>query len=157
MPAVWTQLVLTTQTILQGLNLTHSGGKALPDEQVYVRKRASDRNTNNPFLMVAPGDSEDLSPGGSFEDHEFILPVLVVHAFPRSPEFALNDDELVWRQQIIETFLDLPRPEVVLDGVNVMDCQVDTSPRVDRRQFNNILDVGGMLLKFRVIKTRGRE
>jgi hypothetical protein len=152
--AVWTELVRTTRDIIQGRGLT-AGGVPLPAAQVYARKVFSDRNTTLPFLMAVRGPHERIEPG-SFEDHEWLLPVLVGHCFASNQDLELNEDEDAWRQDVIETFANQPRPEITLPGVDVNSCDIDPQPVLDLTLFGDNLDVGGLLLWFRLTKSRNR-
>ncbi len=155
MPSVWGELLTVTQTIIQELGLTYDGSTALPNGQVYVRKFPSDRNASLPFVMVALGGREEMAKG-DFEDTEIVYPVLVVHAFVSNQELALNDDELYWRQQITDVFLDLPRPEVLT--AQVPECLIDPNPVLDLRLFSQAnVDVGGLTLRFRTIRARAQH
>jgi hypothetical protein len=80
--------------------------------------------------------------------------VLLTHVFAGNQAAAVNVDELSWRQQMIDAFLDLPRPEVT--SAEVVDCRIDPSPGLDLSLFGENLDVGGLLLWFDTWRSRGR-
>jgi hypothetical protein len=160
--AVWTELVVGMQTVLQGLGLIYTNGagviQALPADRVYRRRLADDRNTTPPCLLVVQGPKEEVLPG-DFEDLEVRYPVLMVHEFATNQDLTPNDDELRWRQQIIdaldqwETTL---RPLVL--SAHVTMCEIDTQPVIDPTLFLQAnVDVGGIMAWFRTLRGRGNR
>jgi hypothetical protein len=159
--AVWTELVAGVQTVLQGLGLTYTNGagviQGLPVDRVYRRRLANDRNTTLPCLIVAQGDREDILPG-DFEDTEVLYPVLVVHEFATNQDLTPNNDELLWRQRMLDAFDDWERTlKPLVTTAEVTMIQIDTQPVIDLTQFLQAnVDVGGMLFSFRTLRGRNR-
>lgn len=160
--AVWTDLILTTQSLIRGLGLLYGAANtSLPDAQVYVQKFPTDRfrMPQNPILFpciqVCPGPKEDLQIPDDFENLTIVFPVLVVHLFASNQQLALNNDELFWRQAIITKIIDYPRPEVTTAAV--VTCEIETHPVLDMQLFEQEnLDAGGLMLNFRTTLSRNR-
>lgn len=153
--AVWYRLVTMTQEIIRSLGLTYDS-TSLPAAQVYARKILNDSTTTLPFVMCALGGPETIE-GGTFEDHEWTMPVLVATAFASNRDMTLDSDSLQWRQSIIETFDRQPRPEMAIGDVDVYSCEINTNPPVDMRHFHQShLDVGSLLLLYKVTKNKNR-
>ena len=155
-PSIWLDIRVAVHTVIQGLGLTYNNGISLPNVQVYRRKLFSDEYTTLPYVMVCRGGRESLADDakGNFEETETIYPVFVGHVFASNQDLNDdNDDAEAWRQQIIDAFLDLPRPEVT--SCEVSDCQIITAPVLDLQAFRESnLDVGGLLLNFRILRPR---
>jgi hypothetical protein len=160
--AVWTELVVGMQSILQGLGLTYVNGigqtVGLPPERVYRRRLADDRNTTPPCLLVVQGPKEEILPG-DFENIEIRYPVLMVHEFATNQDLTPNDDELRWRQQIIDVLDEwetLLRP--LVQTAHVTMCEIDTQPVIDPTLFLQAnVDVGGILAWFQTLRGRGNR
>lgn len=151
--AVWNDLLDTAAAVSRALTLPVGAG-TLPGARVVVRKTPGDRGLTLPALVISPGGREDLRPRGDYEDTQISYPVLLTHVFAGNQAAAVNVDELNWRQQLIDAFLDLPRPEVT--SAEVVDCRIDPSPGLDLSLFAENLDVGGLLLWFDTWRSRGR-
>jgi hypothetical protein len=159
--AVWTELLQAVQSVLQGVGFAYLDGAGashnLPDERIYLRKLANNRNMTPPCLIVAQGTKEEIQPG-DFEDTEVIYPVLVVHEFPSNQDLTPNNNELLWRQQILDAMVNwesLLRP--LVKTAEVTECDVETNPVLDLSNFlQGNVDVGGILLQFRTLRGRGR-
>ncbi len=155
---VWLDLRKTTQSLIQALALTYTPlgtntPLALPSGNVIRRRVLSVLNVAYPHIQICRAAIEGLD-GGSFESTEIVYPVLVATVFAVNQD--VEDDSAdpdVWRQAIIDAFLDLPRPEVT--SANVQDCQIVPAPALDLQAFREAnLEVGAMVLQFRTRKAR---
>ena len=160
---IWQELVAVAQSVTQALALTFTPPGAgspvpLPSSQVYAREVATDRDTvdGQPYVMFALGPSESIAHGeGTFEETEIFYPVMCLIVFPTDGAYSLaaGADGGRWRQQIIDAFLDLPRPEASLSGV--VDVQVVADPVVDLSLFQNkSLSVEELTLMFQAFYPR---
>lgn len=161
--SAWETCLNVTQTIIRGLGLTWlppgaTVPVALPDQDVLIRDQESDENVHIPNIQVVP-EGIERDEKGDYEDTETILSVKVVHTFEANQSFALSGDKLLWRQLIYDAFIDQPRPEVAAADATIEDCdvQVKFSAHVDKSKFDRQdLQVGAMLLEFRILRSRNR-
>jgi hypothetical protein len=133
----------------------------IPPENVYLRKVPTNQGVGYPCCLVTPWGSETLAPG-DFEDHEVGYPVLLTFLDTAAAlTFDLDDDrELMWRQQAIDRFIDLPLEES--DEADTYDCRVEPFNVVDLNAFlgqgdEGPLYVSPLLLRFMTTRRRGRE
>lgn len=157
--AVWMDLLTVTQGIIQGLGFTWtppgaSSPVSLPSGSVLIREVESDVNVSLPNIQIVLGGTEEVE-GGDFEDWEIVYPVKVVHTFLADQSYTVSADRLYWRQQIHDAFHKIARPEATTANVN--DCEVSFNPPIEVSQFQREnLQVGGLMLKFRTMRSRGR-
>lgn len=169
--AVWTELCLVTQTVIQGLGLVYgSAGTALPNPQVYLFKFPNDQyrlptgSVLYPCVQIAPGRMEDVvDREQDFEDTEMVYPVLVAILFATNQQLSLNNDCLYWRQQIIDAFIDMPDSlrtalEAAISDANVYDCRLAPAPLIDPSMFQlQNLDASMFYLQYHTTRSRGRN
>jgi hypothetical protein len=155
--AVWTDLCNAVQAGIQALGLTYAGGTLLPAGSVVVRKLPTDRGlTLLPAIVVSLGQQERYD-DGDFEDIVVDYPVLVCTLFATNQVITLNDDELRWRQQILDMGVEFVR--TIRDAVtsaDVSQCRIDPHPAVDLSNFQANLDVNVLALWFRATRARSR-
>lgn len=166
--AFQSQILATVQSLVQSLGLVYTDADnqtfELPGEQVYLRKIFVDRGLTLPCVQIFYGnlpeeiDYED----SSFENTTLIYKIGAAYVFASNQDYTPNNDELYWRQQLINAFLDFPNELNETLAANVSeaiewDCQLDLTPPVDPDAFHDKnLDVGGMILKIKTTFPRLR-
>lgn len=148
MASVHYAILGAVQTRIQALALS-----GIASGQVYKRKLPTDRGVTLPCVLVTlGGDAETIEPG-SYETTEVGYPVLVTTVAAGNQAFTLSDDELQWRQSIIDEFLDKPLAGVT--EADVYDCRVEPRSVIDVGLWHEQnLSVSAVLLRFLASKTR---
>lgn len=164
-----TQILSVVQSTVQGLSLvyTNDAGQAaaLPSGQVYTKKLFTDRGVALPCVEVFYGNlaSEVDYEGTDFEDTVLEVPIGLAVVFASNQDASVNNDELYWLQQILPQFLDFPDSlrtgmEEGVEGASVWDCRVQLAPPVNPGDWHDQnLDVGGMVLRFKITISRERN
>jgi hypothetical protein len=161
MAAVWTDVVAAVVEAVQALGLyyTPAGGTpaSLPPGQVVARKFPTDRGlVALPLVIVALGP-EDRYDEGDFGDTVVWYPVLVVTEFASNQDVTINDDELRWRQQIVDLGQEFERTiRGNVSSAEVSQCQIDLHPVIDHTAFAANVDLLPVLLSFRTARARTR-
>jgi len=159
--AVWTELLLATQSAVRALGLTHgSPPVALPPASVLARKVATDRGFTAPgqlpiIICALWGEPQLL--GGDFEDTEVVYGILGLIVSVSNQDILVDNDDLWWQQQLLDMAVDFEhtiRPAVLT--AEVTGCEIELNPPVDPTLFSANLDVGGISLRFRTNRTRNR-
>ena len=161
--AVWYDLVTTVRIAVVNLGLTYQlqgTTTSLPAARVVTRKFPTDRGLSVfPAIVVAQGDHErwDLE---DFEDTQVLYPVYVVHLFASNQDETPSNDELQWRQSILDMAVEFEstiRPNMpTAQPAYVADVTIDFQPALDRTLFQANLDVGALLLTFTTVRGRTR-
>ncbi len=136
------RIVDQTTNRIQLLGLTN-----IPTANVVSCRLPTDRVSTLPGLpgvLVSPFGQETLPPG-STETTDVGYPVAVTFVAAANQNFSVQDVELLWREAVIDAFIDQP-----LEGVpEVYDCQVEPLPIIDMGLFREQnLAVGGFVLRF---------
>jgi hypothetical protein len=166
--AVWVDILNLVQTTIQNLGLVYTVGgidEILDNGSVYIRKVPSMAGLSPtipyPNIQICLQGREELPPPASvsafsFETQTVGYNVLVLFLFQSNALYTLNNDELYWRQQIIDTFLD--RADTyrnLLTSAALFDIQIDTMPALDPTEFHEAnVDVGAMVLKWTVTRAQ---
>lgn len=176
-PSTWTELILLTQSVIQGLGLVYgpSGNVvALPASQVYAFKLPSDgfrlpasgggSQVIAPCVQCCLGRMEDVADSiQTMEDTVVIYPVLVAILFGNNTSLQISNDLLYWRQQIYAAFEDFPTAletavSEFVNDVSVWDCQITTQPVQDLMLWQkNNLDFSWLVLNYKTTRDRGRD
>lgn len=173
--ATWTELVLLTQQVIQGLHLGYGDPlTVLPPEKVYAFKFATDGyrlptvqtgvKIDFPCVQVALGRMEDVANSlQDFENTTVIYPVLVVILFASNKTLALNNDLLFWRQRIYDAFADIPdslneEAQGLVESAVDFDCQITAQPVKDLQAWQaENLDFSWLVLNYSTTHSRKRR
>jgi hypothetical protein len=132
--------------------------RTLPPHQVYLRRLPTERDCEFPCVILCPWAFEGIE-DESFEDQNCTFQVLVWIVFANNQDYALAENELLWRQQIVDAFDGEPLVALIdpastlVDDLkslaNVSGCTIEPVSILDADAWQNAnLALSGMVLRF---------